>query len=92
MQAFGSETLLKGAMQHGDIAVAHYPLGMLQKMAKADHVHHPNGSIAAAGTKDGADAGVVEHPLEIFSPLVIGSGKRIPAAEKVLPENNMKTP
>ncbi len=92
MQAFGPQALLQEGMDDGDIAVACDPFGMFEKVAEPEPVDYADAAVASTHAQNGADAGIVEHFLEVRSALVIGAGKGIAPFEQVPAEYRMQAP
>jgi hypothetical protein len=63
------------AVQHGDIAVADNPFGMLRERGKVESVDNPHGSIAPSATQNGRNTIVIEESLQEGGTMAIGTGQ-----------------
>ena len=81
-----------GAVQGGNVAIAHDPLGMIFEVGMGHRVQEHGRAVAAAGTHDGLDGRVVECPAQVGAALLDGAGIGMALAEHVLADDGFKTP
>ena len=65
------------AVQHRDVGEANHPFRALGENREVQFVYEAGGAVAAAGTKNGADAWVVQLALQVVAAQLIGPGKLV---------------
>ena len=92
MQGLDAKMPVNMGMQHGNIAVTHYPFRVAVEFYKIKFIYDSDRSIAAPGTYDRSHRGIVHHKLKILSSLGIAPRKLVLTVKHIRAENNFQPP